>query len=743
LIGFANTLTIQPDLIFNDGAADIEARIFNTSTVNINGHITAAGVTKFGSGNLSINVAQPNYNSGWVVNAGVLQINDLGGLGQTSALNTVTLNATQTTTGSVNQTFTLSQLTLNRDTGTPELATFSGGPITVINEGTLRIAAGVNDRNLQGPPVILTSTGESSVGFTLDVPNNRFRGIVPSLTLNNNATIRVFDSGSTADTGRVTAGVVQSLIGTNVRLNKIGNRTLELPNDNSNTFTGGSIVISQGTVRVRHNGSLGSATTATTIERNATLEIDTPGFTPVGSVAQQAGSIERWNREDARPGTAYNVPAGVNLQLNTNLLGTRTIGLNGGSLEGFLWIDSLNQAVQRTVGPNVTINLFANSFVGQNILQGQGYDAGRQPTVNQPFGDNVTGSYLRIDGNITGNFDLTKTGFDTVTLAGTANSYRNTIVDLGVLRTGAPNTLPGASVLTTRFSGTLDLYGNNQTVAGLGMPAAGPDPGGIALGSSGRITNSAPTDNVLTVNASTNYTYNGLIEQNVALTKSGTGMLTLTAPSTYRGATTVAAGTLAVNAALSGTSSIDVQTAATLDVSGAISGFLLGPNQLLKGGGTVQGPIGTGGTVAPGSAGPGTLTVTALTTFGDGATLQLELNGAASFDRLVTNGLSLDGTVNLSINLGFVPAENTQFLVVDNTSVDPIGGTTKLFNWNGPEGQLAEGEEFFVGAQLFKITYQGGTGANDVILIAIPEPSSVTIMASALGLLALRRRRHS
>lgn len=574
-----------------------------------------------------------------------------------------------------------------------------------------------------------------------DVPNNRFRGIVPSLTMNNNATIRVFDSGSTADTGRVTAGVVQSLIGTNVRLNKIGNRTLELPNDNSNTFTGGSIVISQGTVRVRHNGSLGSATTATTIERNATLEIDTPGFTPVGSVVQQAGSIERWNREDARPGTAYNVPAGVNLQLNANLLGTRTIGLNGGSLEGFLWIDSLNQAVQRTVGPNVTVNLLANSFIGQNILQGQGYDAGRQPTVNQPFGDNVTGSYLRIDGNITGNFDLTKTGFDTVTVAGSANSYRNTIVDLGVLRTGAPNTLPSAGVLTTRFNGTLDLYGNNQTVAGLGMSAAGPDPGGISLGSSGRITNSATTDNVLTVNASTNYTYNGVIEQNVALTKSGTGMLTLTALSSYRGATTVAAGTLFVNGALSGTSSIDVQSGATLDVTGSISGFVLGPKQVLTGGGLVKGFVTTNGTVAPGSAGVGTLTLDSLASFANGSQLALELNGAASYDRLVTNGITLDGTVTLSIILGFSPPENTQFLIVDNTSGTAVGGTPGLLTFNGPAGLLTEGEEFPAGTQLFKITYQGGVGGNDIVLIAIPEPSSAAVMAGALGLLALRRRR--
>lgn len=743
--------TIQPNLVFNDGTSNIEAKIYVNGTLTINGAITANGITKFGhngtaggaAGTLVIAVPQTGYSSGWTVNSGVLQINDPQGLGQSVPTNTITLNASLSTTGQVNSSaggtnYAPTQLTLTYNSGTAEPVTFTGGPVTVVNEGTVRIAAG-DDRNLVGLPVTLTSTGAGSrVGFTFDVPNNRFRGTIPSLTLNNDAVIRVTDSGSTADTGRITTGVVTRLNGTGRNLTKIGNRTLELPSDNSTTFTGGSITVSQGTVRVRHNGSLGSATTTTTIERNATLEIDADAFTPTGTVNQLPGSIERWNRESARAGN-YTLPPGVNLQLNTNLLGTRTIGLTGGTIEGFNWIDHPSAAVLRTIGSNVTVNLLADSYVGQNILQGQGYDAGRQPTVNSPFGEAVTGSFLQIDGNITGNFNLTKTGNDTVTLTGTGNTYRNTSVELGVLRTGATNTLPSAGVVTTRLNGTLDLYGNDQTVAGLGVATGGTDPGGTSLGSSGRIINSSAYDNVLNVNTAADFTYNGLIEQNVSLTKSGAGTLRLNAASTYRGTTMVAAGTLVVNASLSGTSTIDVRNGATLDVTGA-SGFLLGSKQTLKGDGLVKGSVATSGVIVPGTFSVGTLTIDSLTSFNTGSKLQLELNGAASFDRLVTNGITLDGTVNLAIALGFLPAPNTQFLVVDNTSASPVGGSTKVFTLDGTGTVLAEGQQFLVGANLFSITYLGGTG-NDVVLTYIPEPSCAAIMAGAVGLLALRRRR--
>src|SRR5207249_2889101 len=113
------------------------------------------------------------------------------------------------------------------NSGSPELVTFTGGPITVVNEAIIRFAS-ADDRNLQIPNVVLTSDSPlSRVAATLDVPFNRTRNTIPTLTLNNSALLRVQDTGSTADTGRISAAVVNSLVGSGVGLTKIGNRTLE------------------------------------------------------------------------------------------------------------------------------------------------------------------------------------------------------------------------------------------------------------------------------------------------------------------------------------------------------------------------------------------------------------------------------------------------------------------------------------------------------------------------------------
>jgi autotransporter-associated beta strand protein len=208
------------------------------------------------------------------------------------------------------------------------------------------------------------------------------------------------------------------------------------------------------------------------------------------------------------------------------------------------------------------------------------------------------------------------------------------------------------------------------------------------------------------------------------LVKDNTGTLILTGNSNYTGATSVVAGTLQVDGSL-GATAVSVASGATL-----------------AGTGTIGGPLTIDGTVAPGAS-PGTLTVSAPADFNPGSTFALEIDGATTFDKLAANGVTLDGPVNLTINLGYAPAFNTAFTVLDNTSGAPVGGTTGRFTWSGPEGQLTEGERFVVAGQEFTITYQGGTG-NDVVLRAVPEPTAfVSFIGGGGALLGLRRRRRA
>jgi autotransporter-associated beta strand protein len=138
------------------------------------------------------------------------------------------------------------------------------------------------------------------------------------------------------------------------------------------------------------------------------------------------------------------------------------------------------------------------------------------------------------------------TGTVIVSAASGNNTYTgNTTIFRGVLQLGADDTLPTGTTLDVDGSSaaedsTFDLNNFNQTVARLQRT----DTGGGAGGSF--VTNTGANLKTLTVNQSTTSTYNGIIQGNLALTKSNTGSLTLTGVNTYSGATTISAGTLQI-----------------------------------------------------------------------------------------------------------------------------------------------------------------------------------------------------
>jgi autotransporter-associated beta strand protein len=181
------------------------------------------------------------------------------------------------------------------------------------------------------------------------------------------------------------------------------------------------------------------------------------------------------------------------------------------------------------------------------------------------------------------------------------------------------------------------------------------------------------------------------------------GKLVLNGANEYVGATTVNGGTLVVNGSLASLVSV---TAGTLAGVGLTSGSVT---------------VGSGAFIAPGNS-VGVFTTTSVLSLTSGATYQLELNSSASTaDKLVANGVSLNGANLVAADLGNASSlpVGTTYVIIDNTSSSAVSGTF---------AGLAEGSFVTIGSIRFQITYQGGTG-NDVVLTVSQRSQTITFNA--------------
>jgi autotransporter-associated beta strand protein len=195
--------------------------------------------------------------------------------------------------------------------------------------------------------------------------------------------------------------------------------------------------------------------------------------------------------------------------------------------------------------------------------------------------------------------------------------------------------------------------------------------------------NTAPGTGIVTNDA--NGTGNSLVLSSTItgpgnLLKTGAGTTELTAANTYTGGTTVAAGTLQVDAgaSISTSTNFTIASGATLDVS-QISPWSISAGQTLSGSGTVNGSvtISAGATIAP-----GTPTATGTLTIADGVTLSgntiMKLNGLTG----ASDTLSSPGGGNIVL---------AGSLVISNlNNVAPkIGQTFTLFSTPALSGNFA------------------------------------------------------
>lgn len=223
-----------------------------------------------------------------------------------------------------------------------------------------------------------------------------------------------------------------------------------------------------------------------------------------------------------------------------------------------------------------------------------------------------------------------------------------------------------------------------------------------------------------------------------ALTKSGSGALTLSGASGFSGSTNVAAGTLAVTGSLA-SSAVTVASGATLTGGGAVGELT----------------VNSGATLAPGNS-PGTL-VAGNTTFASGGTLVWEINSAngapgalVGWDLLSINGgltITATSATPFQIDLTSLTSGNAAGLVGDFNA-----GASYSFIFATASGGITgfSADKFDIRTTQFGNSFSGpwtvsSNGFNlslDYNVAQIPEPSTYVLLgAGVLLVLAARRRR--
>lgn len=328
-----------------------------------------------------------------------------------------------------------------------------------------------------------------------------------------------------------------------------------------------------------------------------------------------------------------------------------------------------------TVGAGATLTLGANAATNGITLAGGtlGISGGTTYTMPVTLAAGVTntisavGNYAALTGALTGAGGLLVTGTGTpgVQLTNPGNSFSGnvTITSNTYLRLTASEVLPDAVVVNIETNGNLRLEGGGltETIGGL----------------TGRGMVWIPTNadnHTLRVGANdTSSVFDGSLgtpgqHLTIQLVKIGAGTFTLTSTNNaYTGATAVNGGTLLVNGVTLGAGAVSVNAGATLGGAGTVAGVV-----------TVQ----SGGHLAPGAGGVGTLTLTNGCTLASGSILDLQLGDNS--DLLRITGGTFTGASAGTVTLAIADSGNLH------------DGTYLLADWSGATATDVDANDFTV-----------------------------------------------
>jgi fibronectin-binding autotransporter adhesin len=307
------------------------------------------------------------------------------------------------------------------------------------------------------------------------------------------------------------------------------------------------------------------------------------------------------------------------------------------------------------------------------------------------------GSQLTFNGVVsgTGGFVLGASPEVIVRFSNSGNSFTgrlataNAAASQGVaLRLGADGAIPPASAVELRGNSSFDLAGFDTSLGSLSC--TGTDSVHIGFGSSLTVgSNGNSTDCAASISGNfSNAPF-------TALTKIGSGVLTLSGESTFEGEVDVLGGGLEVNGALIPV----VQTA--IFVSS-------GQNATLFGDGVVGNVVASGHVHGGSSDAPGTLTASFLS-FPALGKISARLADLSSYDQLSVGNVSLGSIAQLSVIPGFAAPPGSVFVLINNIGTQPISGQF---------AGLPEGAAVVANESVFTISYIGGDG-NDLTLTAV------------------------
>ncbi|QOV90342.1 autotransporter-associated beta strand repeat-containing protein [Humisphaera borealis] len=708
-----------------------------TNTTTIGGVVSGAagvGITKAGPGILVLGNTANSFDGPVTINAGILSATLAGSLGTGAGTGNITFGGgilqhggTNTTDYSsrfattANQPFYID--TVGNTVTYASALTSTGGSLAKFGTGTLVLT---NDgQAYNGDTAIIA--GILQLGATAN--NGSATGLLPAGTnILNAGTLRV--NKSTNDT-------LSGVISGSGALVKLGTGNLTLTG--INTFTGNVTLnaatpVTAGSLTVTNSSSLGVGPKVVTVISNFATTDGTLILDGTGGPINLASNI------------SFTTSSGTGNGGITNLVGNNTINgdftLTGGGGSTQIQSAGGNLTLTGTITPNTNLRVL--------ILSGASTG-----TVSGLVQDQTVTNFLSVQKSGVGTWSLTNTntytGPTTITagalnVASLANINTPSSIGTGSVAGSAADLVFSGGTLqytgatpqstnrpfTISSAGSFDASGSVPTATLNIASTAVVAMGAVDLARTLTLTGTNTGANIFAAVLGNNGTATS------ALNKTGSGSWTLTGANLYTGATTITGGTLQVGQG--GVGSL-AATAVTVNA-----------NATLAGSGSIAGPITTAalGHIAPGDAGlPGDLSTAGVVTLADTTTLDYHMgtpNGGVA-DPLgdilkVANSAAVSTvaavpTINLNVLSGDLNPGKYDLIdyVVDDGPVATNIGAGWSLTFNGtPFG--VNGTDYTFGQD------QGSIYLN--VINAIPEPTSVGLLAMAgLGLLARRRRNRS